>query len=382
MIKTYTILFLLFIYIIFYKIYFIFQGEIIIYIINPIVWVIFLVISYIFFSSKRKLKKNRNSQITMIMICISLLYVIIYYALGIVVGYTNNPYSVSIDGIIINFFSIGLVLAIKEYIRYLFVNININRGKKIYYFLVFIVFLLIDINILNILKIKDILTMLSEELIIPLIQNILMMYICYVGSPFSAVLSSFILLVPSLIFNAVPDYEWYIIMIFNILYCVVSYFILQYIINKTIKNIPVRLLDNRNISRMVFILVLILMAISFSGGFLPIRSVAILTGSMRPVINPGDMVIIAESKIEDVKRGDIIEFKSGNYKIIHRVISIYYKNGQISLITKGDANKKPDKMVVTKNEFSGKVKYRIPYIGYPAYWLRNIVNNNNEVNIK
>jgi signal peptidase len=144
----------------------------------------------------------------------------------------------------------------------------------------------------------------------PILKKLIMMYICYVGSPFSAVLSSFILLVPSLIFNAVPDYEWYIIMIFNILYCVVSYFILQYIINKTIKNIPVRLLDNRNISRMVFILVLILMAISFSGGFLPIRSVAILTGSMRPVINPGDMVIIAESKIEDVKRGDIIEFKS------------------------------------------------------------------------
>jgi len=82
----------------------------------------------------------------------------------------------------------------------------------------------------------------------------------------------------------------------------------------------------------------------------------VITGSMSPTIEIGDMVVVEIDKSQ-INVGDIIVFKEQNSIITHRVTEIKDKN----IITKGDANNAKDKPI--KEEYIiGKVIKTIPKI--------------------
>ena len=380
--KTILVSLIVFAYIIFYKVYLTFLGQVVVYIINPVIWIALAITSHINLRNKRRKEINHPVDVVSIMTILSLIYVILFYIFGIVTGFTNNPYSTVFSGVIINLFSMCLVIYLKEYIRYLFINAKRDHYKKMYYFVVFIIFTFSDISVLNVLHSKDLLNLWSKELIIPIIVNLLMMYLSYISNYKAAAVSRIILILPVIFFSVVPDYEWFIIMAFNIIYCLSSYLILQYAVARKRKDLPTRLIDSLNPRKWITMLILILLTIGFGAGFFTFKPVVILTGSMRPFIKPGDLIIIKKCAISDVGIGDVIEYKRENYKIVHRVIAISYNQGEVNLIVKGDANKKTDKRPVTSDQFVGKLEYTIPYIGYPSYFIKNIGNNNKRINVE
>jgi signal peptidase I len=58
--------------------------------------------------------------------------------------------------------------------------------------------------------------------------------------------------------------------------------------------------------------------------------------SMRPLFRPGDRIVFAPCRVEEVRRGDVIIFVPSGQKerVVHRVIS----NGPEGIWTQGDAN--------------------------------------------
>lgn len=96
-------------------------------------------------------------------------------------------------------------------------------------------------------------------------------------------------------------------------------------------------------------------------------SLTVLTGSMQPAINPGDVVAIRAIDPKDVHIGDVITFQpvSGDPALItHRVIS----KGASSMSglvfeTQGDANNASDHQIVGE-QIRGVVMYTVPYLGY------------------
>lgn len=107
------------------------------------------------------------------------------------------------------------------------------------------------------------------------------------------------------------------------------------------------------------------------GGY---RVYDILTGSMSPTINPGNLVVVKEISPNEVKTNDVITFKSDitNNVTTHRVIKIINNNGEIKFITKGDANNTQDPMPLSERLLIGKVIFQIPYLGGI---LRSLQNN-------
>ncbi len=93
----------------------------------------------------------------------------------------------------------------------------------------------------------------------------------------------------------------------------------------------------------------------------------VLSGSMQPLLNPGDVAIIKKTNFEDVDIGDVITFREKNNFITHRVIDI---KGE-ELKTKGDANEDPDKELVSRDNFYGKMIFVIPYLGLFAHKLKS-----------
>lgn len=63
----------------------------------------------------------------------------------------------------------------------------------------------------------------------------------------------------------------------------------------------------------------------------------IISNSMSPVINAGDVVKVSKIKHTDLKTGDIVACRDGRNIIIHRIIAKHIVNGQQVIRHRGDA---------------------------------------------
>ncbi|MGL5243982.1 MAG: signal peptidase I [Sarcina sp.] len=90
------------------------------------------------------------------------------------------------------------------------------------------------------------------------------------------------------------------------------------------------------------------------------RTYTILTGSMSPKIEPGDLVVVKHENAQNLEIGDIITFKYDNKVVTHRIT----EKKDSGFITKGDNNNVEDSEVIKSNHVIGKVVTVIPKLGY------------------
>ena len=109
----------------------------------------------------------------------------------------------------------------------------------------------------------------------------------------------------------------------------------------------------------------------FGIGFSPI-----LTGSMRPYANPGDLFVSKTTKASNLKVGDIILVTSQSTGVFysHRIVSITPSNGSLRIITKGDANAAPEAtpFLVGTNELVPRSIARVKWIGRPLVYISSV----------
>ncbi len=93
----------------------------------------------------------------------------------------------------------------------------------------------------------------------------------------------------------------------------------------------------------------------------------VLTSSMEPDFPPGTLVVVRPVAPEDVAVGDVITFQlvSGRPEVAtHRVIAITASpEGTPEFVTQGDANPKPDDVVVVPAQIKGELWYAVPQVG-------------------
>lgn len=111
-------------------------------------------------------------------------------------------------------------------------------------------------------------------------------------------------------------------------------------------------------------------AFAFFFGLLPVRPMVIATGSMLPVIRPGDMVIVKDVEENELQVGDIAAYQSSGYQIVHRIQSIYETGGSTYYIFKGDNNSDADGSAVSGSQIAGKVIQVVPYAGMLSLSVR------------
>lgn len=78
------------------------------------------------------------------------------------------------------------------------------------------------------------------------------------------------------------------------------------------------------------------------------------TDSMRPMIAPGDTVLVKGTRERDMNRGDIVLYKEGPHLCIHRLLYKELIGEKTILITKGDSSLQMDSPLLMK-QFLGKV---------------------------
>ena len=114
----------------------------------------------------------------------------------------------------------------------------------------------------------------------------------------------------------------------------------------------------------VFVTVMLTFSVLSFAGITKARIV--LTESMQPTINPGDIVLSLNPERLPPKVGDIVTYTGRRYdgtavaSFTHRVMSGDAQNG---FVMKGDNNPAPDTQQPTLADISGVVFYTIPIIG-------------------
>ena len=64
-------------------------------------------------------------------------------------------------------------------------------------------------------------------------------------------------------------------------------------------------------------------------------------------------------------------------KIVHRVIDQRLMGEETRYYTKGDANQQEDDGYTERKNIFGKVKAKIPYIGYLTLWINDLIGGKN-----
>lgn len=97
-----------------------------------------------------------------------------------------------------------------------------------------------------------------------------------------------------------------------------------------------------------------------------IKSQVVLTGSMIPAINPGDMVISTTPDKKVPKIGDVVVYSGKRFdgtevaSFAHRIIG---GNATTGFTVKGDNNPDPDTQKPVLSEIQGVVLLTIPFVG-------------------
>lgn len=103
--------------------------------------------------------------------------------------------------------------------------------------------------------------------------------------------------------------------------------------------------------------------------FLGRKAFVIISGSMIPEIQIGDVVLVKET--ENVHVGDIIAFRRDSSVIVHRIVKEMNIKGNVMYQTKGDNNNIEDAELVDVSTIEGVSTGKIPYIGKVLMWLYN-----------
>ena len=97
----------------------------------------------------------------------------------------------------------------------------------------------------------------------------------------------------------------------------------------------------------------------------------VLTGSMEPALDPGDVVLSASRAPLDVAPGDVVTFHDPSRDgelVTHRVESMRRTDGMVTFVTKGDANDVSERWSVPVDGTVGRAALRVPEVGHVLQW--------------
>lgn len=310
----------------------------------------------------------------------SFAFLILLYGIGLFTGYLRNSYSLNPLMILKNTVPVILTIIISEVLRS-----NLCRkgeNNKLILISIVVLFTLVDmalsIHLYDIKSLGGILGILTVTMIPSVFKNLLLNDLSLKFGYLPGIIYSLIFGLYVYIMPIVPNLNDY--MTSTVMFLIPL--ALMILVDKrfaTEEEEEEDLRDKKYINKAingVLIAVMAIMIALFSNLF-PVWIAAVGSGSMEPTIMIGDAIIVDKTVAKDPNKltvGDVLVFKIKDTIYTHRIIEIKEINGKKAMITKGDREGQAvDTWVVTNENIIGRVKFKIPYVGWPTVWLSRMV---------
>ncbi len=318
----------------------------------------------------RTLKINRK-RILFIMVVFALFYVAAFYVLGLYTGFFNANIKFSGKTILTYILPISVTIISMEYIRSKLLIDNSIHSKILLVIIGTIVDVSLYLSTYNFANLESFLALIGFITFASIANNMLYTYISEKYGKDPVIAYKLITMLYSYLFPVIPDVYIYFRTFLRMIYPLLVYSYLEKYYNLDYyKERPKEL--RREIASLlvgtIFVVFVIgLVSCRFTYGVLVIGS-----DSMAGSIEKGDVVLFKNDNKMRIEEGDVIVFHRDSIRVVHRVTAVKNINDEFRYYTKGDANAVPDSKYVTEETLAGKVLIRIPYIGWPSLWLRDM----------
>ncbi len=107
-------------------------------------------------------------------------------------------------------------------------------------------------------------------------------------------------------------------------------------------------------------------------GVFGVKPAVVLSGSMDPAIQVGDLIFVESCDPAALQEGDVVCYLSSGKAITHRIVGVTSgEDGQPRLVTKGDANNAEDRLAVSFGQVQGAWKgARVPGLGNAILFMQ------------
>ncbi|MDD2190180.1 MAG: signal peptidase I [Eubacteriales bacterium] len=357
-----------------------FAPELVNYRIKPIIWSGFFIVIIRYLPRvhhRGKLSKQENIYLESI-ICAAVLTGIQFLAGSMIGQLGESPYILTPNGIFNNMIFIAPVLIVREFIRaYVLGSYCVKPNPKAFVTIT-IIMTLSDINFSNLFlarSLEELAIYIAKEFGPLLCQNIMLSYLALYGGAGASLSYLGVITIFHWTSPILPVLNWLAEGAIGIL---VPIFALMFFIKKyEVHANNARREPARKGEGVLWTLTALLSIglIWFVVGVFPIMPSVVATGSMQPLIYPGDVILLeqirSEEQVRNLEVGDIIQFQREEILITHRIIEIEEdKLKNLTFHTKGDNNSAPDSQVVKANDIRGIYSHVIPKIGYPTLIIK------------
>ena len=328
-------------------------------------------------------KKNKrlNKIVDFDIFMFSMVFLILYYLFGIIIGYAESNNYLTLYGLTVFIIPTILKIVFKEHLR----NSLLTKSGKNKFLIVYSVILFIMIDILpaiSILKMTDAheVFIFTALVLLPSITvNIFATYVNIKVGYMPVIICLLIISLYQYVIPIIPNPSEYLKSIIDFILPILVLFKVRKIVNEySDKDEEI----DRNYRRSAVIMLIIpitltIIVVYFVSGYFRYYALAIASGSMHPVFDRGSVVITEQVKdkydnYNKLKEGEIIAFKADKIIVVHRIIRIVHIGDEVFYYTKGDANEEEDNYLIKKENIIGIVRFKIPYIGYPTVWFSEI----------
>lgn len=348
------------------------------YLIRPLVWLLLAYYIYRLPVYKGIVKQHHRHVLIKIAAGVAVFQIYLTIIVGLFDKFGKNPNAFTLMWIGINIFFVLSLLAGMELSRAWLINRLVKKKKPsaLIPFLVALIYTCTCIPLNKFLKLTGTLEgatkFFGSDFIPQFMEHLMASFLAFWGGPLPALVyrgitQAFIWFCPVL-----PDLNWAMKAFSGMVVPVIGIVATQHFLKLTPSRDKKG--DSKGLMGTTVYCIIAVVAIWFAVGVFPVRPTIIISGSMRPAIEVGDVAIVGKINPQILKVGDVIQFQTEERQIptLHRIIEIQEKEGKkTTFITRGDANSATDDPVQLQ-QVVGKVIFKVPRAGWATITIREL----------
>ena len=324
---------------------------------------------------KRVALSINEKQVLFLVSFIGFLYFSFYYISAVYFGLTRSGYGIRIEVIFEFILPVAIIIICNELIRHVLCVQGERWGKVFAYFISLTTDILICATIPSITNMATFMDVIALTLFPGILANLLYNY-----------LTARYGFMPNIIYKAFTIWAFYLIpygsaisdSLLGFIKLLLPVFIFIFVDSLYEKKRKYALGNasvlRKTLSKLLTVTALVIMlgTVMLVSNQFKYGAYVIATPSMTGELNQGDVALYKELDDNPIIEGDVIVFEKDGVVIVHRVVDIQTINGITRYYTKGDANEGIDAGYIHRSDIIGHVSYKIPYIGFPTIWIRNM----------
>ncbi|MDD4238079.1 MAG: signal peptidase I [Desulfotomaculaceae bacterium] len=350
------------------------------YLVQPLTW---LALSYFILRclprQKNLGKMSLRQPLIKIAAGIALFQIYLYLVAGFFEVFGKSPNSFTAKGIAINLFFVAAGLIGMEVSRAWLINRRVRKEATCLPLFITLIYTVFGLSLNQVTRwgtsIEDVTKFIGNTLLPLFSENLMASFLALWGGVVPALVYRGILQGYNWFCPLLPDLNWAMKALVGTVPPIIGLVVVQQVCHAKLYPGKFKRDSGKGLMNWVVVCVAAVVIMWFSVGVFPVRPTVIISGSMRPVMEIGDMVIVGRVNETVLKKGDIIQFrqKEGTMPTVHRIESITKQNDKNLYITKGDNNRIKDSEPVLPEQVVGKVICIVPKAGWPTIVIKQLM---------